>query len=343
MKSGKKQILNFLFIFGMLVIVLAVGLSGNEFSDAWAALTSMAPLWLALCVVAWFAYLLTDAWPIHYFLKKQNYRISFPYAISIALTGIYYSNITPGASGGQPMQVYYLKKRDVPIGVGTSAVTVKFFCYQLMVIVISTIAWLLDPGFVSRQVGGSMWILVIGYICNSVSVTFVLLMAVNKRLVRFFIQLFIKAGCKLRICKDAEAATKKWEGTLATFHASVMLVRERPKELICQLAISTLQYLTMILVVVCVYFGFGLSGHSVGQLMTLGMMLYVSAAYTPLPGASGAQEGVFALYFKGVFPESHLFVALLIWRFFTYYISLIVGGFSSVYSGTSTHKKKVEA
>ena len=343
MKSGKKQLFNFLFIFGMLVVVLAVGLSGNEFSDAWAALTSMAPLWLFLCVVVWFGYLLTDALSLHYFLKKQGYPISYPYAVSIALTGIYYSNITPGASGGQPMQVYYLKKRDVPIGIGSSAVTVKFFCYQLMVMIIGTVAWLMYPEFVAQQVGGSMWILVVGYICNSVSVSFVLLMAVNKRLVRFFIQLFIKVGCKLRICKDAEAASKKWEGTLSTFHASVMLLRNRPKELITQLLISSAQFIFMILVVVCVYHGFGLSGHTFGQLMTLGMMLYISAAYTPLPGASGAQEGVFALYFAGVFPQSHLFVALLIWRFFTYYISLIVGGFSSVYSGTSSHKKKVEA
>ncbi|MBQ8536144.1 MAG: flippase-like domain-containing protein [Clostridia bacterium] len=343
MKSGKKQLFNFLFIFGMLVVVLAVGLSGNEFSDAWAALTSMAPLWLFLCIAVWFGYLLTDAWSLHYFLKKQGYPISFPYAVSIALTGIYYSNITPGASGGQPMQVYYLKKRDVPIGIGSSAVTVKFFCYQLMVMVIGTVAWLMYPEFVAQQVGPSMWILVVGYICNSVSVSFVLLMAVNKRLVRFFIQLFIKVGCKLHICKDAEAATQKWEGTLSTFHASVMLLRNRPKELIAQLLISTAQFIFMILVVVCVYHGFGLSGHTFGQLMTLGMMLYISAAYTPLPGASGAQEGVFALYFAGVFPQSHLFVALLIWRFFTYYISLIVGGISSVYSGTSSHKKKAEA
>ena len=102
MKSGKKQILNFLFIFGMLVIVLAVGLSGNEFSDAWAALTSMAPLWLALCVVAWFAYLLTDAWSIHYFLKKQNYRISFLMPFPLPLQGFIIPTLPPAPAAASP-------------------------------------------------------------------------------------------------------------------------------------------------------------------------------------------------------------------------------------------------
>lgn len=340
MKASTKKLLNFLFIFGTLAVVLTIGLSGNEFSDAWGALISLAPQWIALCLMCWLGYLWMDGLSIHYFLRKQGYPISFPFAVSIALTGIYYSNITPGATGGQPMQVYYLKKRDVPIGIGSSAMTVKFFCFQLMLMVVGTIAWMIYPEFVDRQVGAGKWILITGYVFNSISVCLVLLMAVSKRLVRFFLNLFIKLGCKLHLCKDESAAQIKWEGILSTFHASVMLIRQRPKELFVQLGIATLQLLSLMLVVVCVYHAFGLAGHTVGQLIALGLMLYISAAYTPLPGASGAQEGVFALYFAGIFPEGNLFVALLIWRFFTYYVSLIVGGMMSVYTGVGGHSKQ---
>ena len=56
----------------------------------------------------------------------------------------------------------------------------------------------------------------------------------------------------------------------------------------------------------------------------------MSASYTPLPGASGAQEGGFLLYFRGIFKDGTIGLALLIWRFFTYYLFLIVGVFMVV-------------
>ena len=61
------------------------------------------------------------------------------------------------------------------------------------------------------------------------------------------------------------------------------------------------------------------------QLLTISFLLYISACYTPLPGASGAQEGGFLLYYDGIIPGDRIGLALLVWRFFTYYMFLIVG------------------
>ena len=60
-------------------------------------------------------------------------------------------------------------------------------------------------------------------------------------------------------------------------------------------------------------------------MLTLSFLLFVSASYTPLPGASGAQEGGFLLYFRGIFTGGTVGLALLAWRFFTYYLFLITG------------------
>lgn len=343
MKASTKRILNFAFIFGTLAVVMIVGFQGNELSDAWDALNSLAPQWILACVAGWAGYLFMDGVSIHYFLRKQRYPIALRHAVSIAMTGIYYSNITPGASGGQPMQIYYLKKRGVPIGIGSSAMTVKFFCFQFMLMVIGTIAWILFPGFVNAQVGASKWVLIMGYVFNSISVTAVLLLAISKPMVRFLIGLCIRLGTKIHLCKDPSAAAAKWEGILSTFHASVTMIRKHPRELMVQLFISTLQLMSLMSVVVSVYLAFGLSGESIPHLVAIGLMVYISAAYTPLPGASGAQEGVFILYFTGIFPEGKLFVALLLWRFFTYYIALIAGACHSVFQGFHGSGKKKQA
>lgn len=340
MKPRTKQILNFALIFGTLAVVLLVGFNGQEMSGAIEALKSIAPHWIVLCALAWAAYLLFDALSVHHFLKCQGHGMPLASSLFVAIQGMYYSNITPGASGGQPMQVYYMKKRGVPIGIGTSALTVKLFAFQFMLAVLGTVLWIAYKDYIAQQLGGNMWILIIGYVYNVIVVAFTVLMATSKRLVRFFVMLFIKAGVKLRLVKDPAATQAKWEDVIDTFHSSVMMITRRPMDLVIQLVIATLQILALMLVTYFIYHGFRLTCASYGQITTLGIMLYTSAAYTPLPGASGAQEGVFALYYSQVFPDGIRVMALLLWRFFTYYITLIVGAIVSVANGFLTNKKK---
>ena len=340
MNPRLKKILNFVFIFGTLGVVLLIGVNGEEMSGAVNALKSVAPLWIALCAVAYGGYVLMDALSVHYYLRKQGYPITVGYALYVAISGLYYSNITPGATGGQPMQVYYLTKRNVPIGIGTSALTVKFFSFQFMLAVYSTVLWIAYGPYVAACVGSNMWILIVGYVYNMFSVSLVVLMAINKRLVWAIIKLLVRIGAKFRLCKHPEATLTKWEDVLDTFHSSVMSLREHPGELMVQLLIGGAQLIALMTVTFFIYKGFELTGASYGQIITMAMLLYVSAAYTPLPGASGAQEGVFALYFANIFPSGIRFMALLLWRFFTYYISLIIGAIVTIVKGFHPDKQK---
>ena len=340
MNPRLKKILNFVFIFGTLGVVLLIGVNGEEMSGAVNALKSVAPLWIALCAVAYGGYVLMDALSVHYYLRKQGYPITVGYALYVAICGLYYSNITPGATGGQPMQVYYLTKRNVPIGIGTSALTVKFFSFQFMLAVYSTVLWIAYGSYVAACVGSNMWILIVGYVYNMFSVSLVVLMAINKRLVWAIIKLLVRIGAKFRLCKHPEATLTKWEDVLDTFHSSVMSLREHPGQLVVQLLIGGAQLIALMTVTFFIYKGFELTGASYGQIITMAMLLYVSAAYTPLPGASGAQEGVFALYFANIFPSGIRFMALLLWRFFTYYISLIIGAIVTIVKGFHPDKQK---
>ena len=47
--------------------------------------------------------------------------------------------------------------------------------------------------------------------------------------------------------------------------------------------------------------------------------------YSPLSGASGAQEGGFLAFFRDMFPPGQISIAMFVWRFFTYYVHLITG------------------
>ena len=340
MKPRTKKLLNFLFIFGTLAIVILVNVNGQEMTGAVDALRAISPIWIILCLSAYLTYLLFDTVSLWYFLKRAGHPVSFGRALFVGITGLYYSNITPGASGGQPMQIYYLNKSKVPIGIGTSALTVKYFCFQFMLMVIGTILWIAYGPFIAEQVGSSMWILVVGYAYNAVAVCGILLMAVSRRVVWFLMKLIIRLCAKLRIIKDPDSTATKWRDGLETFHSSIMMLKDKPLDFVIQLALGAVQILAQMLVTYFIYHAFRLEGHTYGQLTAIAVMLYISASYTPLPGASGAQEGVFSLYYAQIFPDGIRLMALLLWRFFTYYVSLIIGAVTTVGNGFAPGKKK---
>ena len=331
MKASTKRILNFALIIGTLLLVFILGFSNNELQSAGDVLKAASPVWLALCVLAYGIFLFLDGLSVYYFLRRQKHPVTLRYAFYVGVMGQYYSSITPGASGGQPMQVYYLKKKQVPLGVASSALTVKFFSYQLMVMIMATVFWILKADVVTAQLqGASVTLLIAGYVIHSFSVVLVLLLAVSKPLVRFIIAVVIKVGAKLRLIKHPSDAVSKSEGILSSFHASVTMLRSRPGELLVMLLINGLQALCYMAVPAIVHHALGLSGTDHSTLLAMAIFLYLSASYMPLPGASGAQEGGFMLFFKGMFPAGTIFMGMLIWRFVTYYLLLIGGAVITV-------------
>ena len=323
MKPRTKQILNFVLIFGTFLIVLAIGISDNNLGDTIRALRTMNPGWVALCALAFVAFVLCDTLSIMYFLSRQGYRVPLRKVLFTSLAGQYYSNITPGASGGQPMQIYYLHKENVPTGVATSSIVMRFVCYQLMLSVIGTVLWIIYRPFVAQQTGNGQWILIVGYVYNLIMVTLVITLALWKNLVLRLVDFGIRLA--RRWIRHPEETRERLHRQVESFHGSVMAYRDRPLDFLIQLLIGGLQLMCLMSIVYFIYRGMNLDEYGYWPVVTMSVMEYLAAAYTPLPGASGAQEGVFSMYFDRIFPNSMGFAALLLWRFFTYYISIMIG------------------
>ena len=109
------------------------------------------------------------------------------------LIGVFYSNVTPAATGGQPMQLVCLNKRQVPSGISASALTVKFFCFQAALLGLGAVMWALHPHLVQAHIGAERWLIYIGFAINALAVLGVLMLAINRRLVEKIAGLNFKA------------------------------------------------------------------------------------------------------------------------------------------------------
>lgn len=330
MKPSVRKLLSALFIVGTLGVVIVIAFSNDELSNAWETLFTLNPRWLFLAALSLFLYYFFDVLSYHYFLRKQKTPVRLRRIMFISLMGFYYSNITPGASGGQPMQVYYMNKAGVPVGVGSSAVSLRLFCNQLMVVAVGGALWLLNANFVNAHLSGMRWAIIIGFLINFAAVPLVLLAALHRTLVQAVLFFLIRVGAKLRLIKDANAAQMRVNRVLDSYHSSILRLGRHPGQILTQMLLAGLSMLSLMAVPIFVYRAFGLTGTPWYHLLTASYLLYISASYTPLPGASGAQEGGFLVFFRGLFTSGTVSLALLVWRFITYYSFIIVGALVTV-------------
>ena len=342
-KRTRSNLLNALIIVCTLGLVLYLSARGGDIGDAWNTLKSADIRWIGAAVGSWVVFMMFEAMGLHVFFHQQGVRIKYRTSFLVALIGSFYSSVTPAATGGQPMQVYYLHQRYIPTGVATSALVVRFFSFQLMLSVIGTVLWIGYGPFVAEHLGVNRWILIMGYVYNVVSVSAVVMLSLWRTPVRKLARLIVRLGYRLRLTKHPEETERKWLGAVETFHESIAIITRRPLNLLVQLIIGCLQLLCYMSILWCIYRGLGLNTYKWGHLVTLHTMEYISAAYAPLPGASGAQEGVFSLYFGRVFEGSTRLAAMLLWRFFTYYFSLVFGAVVMVLHGLRSGKSLKES
>ena len=325
-----------------LVMVVIIAFNNPELVNAWEVLFTLDARWLLAALACFAGYVWAEGAGLFAFLRMEGFRVKWSSATHFSFAGLYYANLTPGASGGQPMQIYLMAQRKVPAGVATSALTARYFFNQLTVVLITVVLWLMHRDFAAQQVGHVAGLIVLGCCVNFFCVPIIVAVMLNRPLVERIGRWGIRFCHRHRLCKDAEKAEMRMNETLDHFHGSLMDLVKHPGHLAFQFVISVVEMTCLMLVPLMVYKALGLSGTPWQHILTVSFMLFVSASYTPLPGASGAQEGGFLVYFKGVFTDATLPLALLVWRFVTYYLCLLLGAADSLFTSLRAKRKPID-
>ena len=323
-KQTRSYLLNAAVIVVTLGAVLLISAQGGDLNDAWTALRSANPFWIGAALLSWCVFMLFESLGLHVFFHQQKVKIKLGLSILIGMIGSFYSAVTPAATGGQPMQVLALRKRGYSSGLSSSGLAVKFFTFQMALLTLGALLWIFNPGPLSECPREAIWVTAVGYGINGLSVAAVVLLAINKNIVRGVLRFIINVGHKLHLIKDKQKMEARAEKAIGDFHSSVDMLTHHPIRLFHLFLISCLQVLGLMSIAYCVYRALGMNEYSYFDILTLQFLLFIAASFTPLPGSSGAQEGGFYVFFQNVFPADKLVGALLLWRFFTYYFTMIV-------------------
>ena len=263
MKPGIRKLINFLFIGVTIALVCILAFGNSDLENAWEALFTLDPWWLLGAAGCWFAYLFFDALGYHYFLRKQGYGVKLSFALYISLMGFYYSNITPGASGGQPMQIFYMKKDKLPIPVTTLVLMIVTITYKAVLVVIGVLICFLGGDFLRGYLGDYMWVFYLGVGLNVFCVTFMMILVFAPGLAKWIMVKGLKIIEHVRILKPKKARLEKLEASMDQYHATAAFWASHKRIILNVFIITFVQRCILFTVTYWVYRALGLHEYGI--------------------------------------------------------------------------------
>lgn len=325
MRAFFKKYFGLIYVLLIAAVVIGILIGNNELGMIFDALSSLEVGWVWAAASCIAVYLLLRMAQMKYYLARRGYRISWLQAAEVTGAGQFYSAITPSSSGGQPMQVLHLHRMGVPVSLGTACVSVKFLGFQTGFLVLGGVFAAGKWGMISRQLHGFRWLVALGYVINAALIVAVLLTIPRSRIVDGVVRFAIGLGERIHIVKDGGKAFEAFQNSLKDYRDALLQLLKSPMDALVMCALSIMQVAVYMWVAVCMYHAFGLTGVPESDLFTIQLMLFIAAAFVPLPGAAGAQESGFCAFFEGIFPGDRLIAAMVCWRFFSYYLLLTLG------------------
>ncbi len=326
-KEKVKQIFNFVVIIFTATIVLAFAIFTQGLEELINNIKSLNHWWILIAISFMFICWGIEAIIFHklalLFHSKQKLKVS----IRATMIGQFFNAVTPFASGGQPAQLYYMIKSGIDGGASTSILTIKFILFQSIYILYSIVIVIFKFSFFKEYLSNLLYVSMIGFIVNISLISFIIIVATNKKVAKFILIIFLRVLQSIRIIKSTEKVREKVDKELNSFHENIIIICNNLNIMIKTALLTMLQLITYSSITYLIYRSFNLEGSSLWNIVSAQTFLTMITSIIPLPGASGGSEGGFYLFFKMFFTNSNIVSAMILWRMITYYLTIIVGSF----------------
>lgn len=244
---------------------------------------------------------------------------------------LYFSAITPSATGGQPALAYYMSKDGFKPSKSSAMLLVNTFHYTLSLIVMGVIVLAAHPSFLFYS--GSLLftvLLFIGFAANFILLGACLLFMFSQKLVLILGDWVIRLLCFLRFFKSYDEKMQAYRKSLETYKACVQIAKKNPKMQLKVFFLNICQRLCVFSIAYFIYLCLGNGDCSYWTILTIQVLSAVSVNSLPLPGAVGAAEPVFLVLYADIYSKSMLGSAMIFTRFFSYYLCFVLCGVVSI-------------
>jgi uncharacterized protein (TIRG00374 family) len=287
------------------------------------------PWIMAAAVLSVVVRVLTGGWRLSFI---SRHRLSFRQGLRAQLAWDFASNVTPSVVGGAPVAAYYIARESevddngkTPISMGEVTAMMTFtmlldqvwFALTVPLVLVSAIFLEVIPSEAGRF---GLWTITAYFI---VFMCYTGIFAYGTLFRPAILGRIADAVCRLPLLRRyRERVAREME----TFEERASVLRHQPGDFFLRgLLLSSFTWISRYVLVVLIFWSF-VPDIDKWLLFLRSVAMTMSSLIMPTPGGAGGIEGLYALFYGSMLPDTALLApSLLVWRFLGYYIFLILG------------------
>lgn len=317
---------NMLFIVSLTVLALVFALY-DSYESVWNTIKHLDPYKLFLILALGVLPYLCWGWILTTLGRTLNPKFKFKHGMINAYVAGFMSGITPSSTGGQFAQVYAFKKHGMKASQGAGLVSMDFYIYQIAFVITAIIMYVT---YLSTYTHVAISLVFgIGLFFNSFVVIVLWIMVEFPKLYHKLSFWAIHLLHKMKFIKNKEKILKDWNDTLEHFNEAIENVKENKSIFWKILGLNILKNILYFSTpfFIAAILGIPVNYRDFFPMVALGCFVSTSNTFVPLPGASGATEGLFVVVFSTVIGKGGAASTMILWRLANFYMPVLIGGY----------------
>lgn len=321
---NKKTIANLLFlliVFGMTIYYVFHG----EDMEALGRYLGESEIWYwGVGVVLVVLFILSESVIIFYMMRSVGQSVILTHCFLYSFVGFFFSAITPSATGGQPAQLYFMKKDKLSVSISTLILMVVTITYKAVLVVIGLAVMIFRPPVIMKYLSPVIGWCYLGVALNVFCVAFMMILVFHPTLAENILVSLIHLFCRITHSKKEKKWIQRIAGAMEKYRSVADYLRKNKRVIVNVLLITFVQRLMWFFItyLVCLSFSVHTAGPAIAT--TLQGMISVSVDMLPLPGGMGMSENLFLSIFRPLCGKNLVLPVMVVSRGISYYSQLII-------------------
>lgn len=327
-KNTKKQLINILFLAVLIGVTLFILFTSNRelnFENIKDFILRCNPWLIVAAFVCMLFFIAFEGLSLHLISRRLGYKPKLSSSMVYSSADIYYSAITPSASGGQPASAYYMVKDGMDAGATTFTLVFNLIAYTAAILVIGVLAFIFRPRMFPHFEFFVKFLIIAGIVLQTLLLGFfIACMWCHKAVLKVGNGL-ISLLARMKIVKN----TEKWRGKLTDevekYRLSFIEIRKHRALFFQALLLNVAQRVSQVLITCFVCTA---ADPDASFVDLFAMQAFVLLGYNsiPLPGGVGAFEYLYLNIYTLRFDNTFIVVAMMVTRVISYYLCMALSG-----------------
>lgn len=330
MRMGKKRgIVNAVFLALVFAATLWLVFRGQDLNEVAKYIREADVRYWLLAAACVLLFTVGEAVNIGYMLHTIGQKARAFHCLLYAFVGFFFSCVTPSSTGGQPAQLYYMRKDEIPTPVGTLVLMIVTLTYKTVLVLIGLVVLILRPARIMSYLAPVLGLCWLGLALNIAMVGFLLLLAFHPTLARSISVGAVAWLGRIRLLRRPERYVKKIDDAMDLYDDVADYFRTHKVVVWKVFLVTFAQRFLMFNVTYLTLRSFGFHGADFATVLLMQGMIAVAVDMLPLPGGMGISEKLFLTIFAPLSGGLTLPV-MIVSRGLSYYTELILSALMTV-------------